>query len=231
MAMLPEPLTVTLEVILGVLLLVMALACLGDRCLWRACRRFVCFAVLMALTWWQLGAPLLAGVEAVLGALLTGLSLFYALGIGAHHRLPRRDTLPGAPPSGVRSWLLPLAWLLMATAASVLLLFDDAGTSLSKALAALGPLAMVGLLIIGLGLWAFVRHRHLLRRLLAFNVLGSGIFLVLAEVAGPRVEAQALILTGLAVALLGSLLGAWLIRRLFVLDGRLALGSGSGGAE
>jgi uncharacterized MnhB-related membrane protein len=230
MAMLAEALMATLDVMLAALLLLMALACLVDRCLRRACRRFVCFAVLMALTWWQLAAPWLAMVEAVLGGLLTGFSLFFALGFGAHHRLTRRDTLPGSSPSGVRSWLLPLAWLLMAATAS-LLLFDDVGTRLSEALAVLGPLTLAGLAIIGLGLWAFVRHRHLLRRLLAFNVLGSGVFLVLAGVAGPRVEAQALILAGLIVALLGSLLGASLIRRLFILDGRLALGSGTGGAE
>ncbi|SFU42574.1 NADH-quinone oxidoreductase subunit K [Halomonas korlensis] len=230
MAILPEALAAALEVMLALLLLLMALACLVDRYLRRACRSFVCFAVLMALTWWQLRAPWLAAVEAVLGALLTGFSLFFALGFGAHHRLPRRDTLPGASPSGVRSWLLPLTWWFMAAAAS-LLLVDDVGTRLSEALAVLGPLALVGLAIIGLGLWGFVRHRHLLRRLLAFNVLGSGIFLVLAEVAGPRIEAQALILTGLIVALFGSLLGASLIRRLFILDGRLALGSGTGGKE
>ncbi|MBS9402965.1 hypothetical protein KG088_04930 [Halomonas sp. TRM85114] len=222
---------VALDVMLAVLLLVMALACLVDRCLWRACRNFVCFAVLMALTWWQLGSPLLAVVEAVLGAMLTGLSLFFALGIDAHHRLPRRDTLPGSPPSGLKSWLLPLAWLVMATTASLLLLVDDAGTSFSEALMVLDLPTIVGLVIIGLGLWAFTRHRHLLRRLLAFNVLGSGVFLVLAGVTGPRIEAQALILAGLIVALLGSLLGASLIRRLFLLDGRLALGSGPGGAE
>lgn len=220
----------TLGAILAVLLLLTALACLVDRCLRRACRSFVCFALLMALTWWQLGTPLLAVVEAVLGALLTGFSLFFALGFGAHHRLPRRDTLPGAAPSGLGAWLLPLAWWMMAAAAS-LLLVDDVGTSLPEALAALGSLTMAGLAIIGLGLWAFTRHRHLLRRLLAFNVLGSGVFLVLVGVAGPRMEAQALILAGLIVALLGSLLGASLIRRLFVLDGRLALGSGTGGAE
>lgn len=230
MAMLPEVLTATLDAILAFMLLLMALACLVDRSLRRACRRFISFAVLMALTWWQLGAPWLAVVEAVLGALLTGLSLFFALGIGDYHRLPRRDTLPGASPSGLRSWLLPLAWLLMAAVAS-LLLVGGADSSLPQALAALGPLTIAGLSIIGLGLWAFNRHRHLVRRLLAFNVLGSGVFLVVAGVAGPRIEAQALILAGLIVALLGSLLGAWLIRRLFVLDGRLALGSGTGGAE
>ena len=230
MSLLPEAFVATLDVVLAALLLLMALACLVDRSLRRACRRFVSFAALMTLTWWQLGAPWLAVVEAVLGALLTGLSLFFALGFGAHRSLPERDTLPGASPSGVRSWVLPLAWWLMAAGAS-LLLVDDVGTRESEALAALGPQTLVGIAIIGLGLWAFVRHRHLLRRLLAFNVLGSGVFLVLAGVAGPRVEAQALILAGLIVALLGSLLGASLIRRLFVLDGRLALGGGSGGAE
>ena len=87
------------------------------------------------------------------------------------------------------------------------------------------PLLASGLAIMALGLWAFAHHLHLLRRLLAFNVLGSGVFLLLAGLAGPVVEVQGLILVGLVVALVGSVLGAALLGRLYALDGRVTLGA------
>ncbi|MBA2780992.1 NADH-quinone oxidoreductase subunit K [Halomonas kenyensis] len=79
--------------------------------------------------------------------------------------------------------------------------------------------------LIGLGLWAFALHRHLLRRLLAFNVIGTGIFLILMALVGDRNTAagHGLVVTGLLVALLGTALGALLIRRLNRLDGRRIL--------
>ncbi|MCE8032801.1 hypothetical protein EKK97_06320 [Billgrantia tianxiuensis] len=79
-----------------------------------------------------------------------------------------------------------------------------------------GSLRPAGLGLLGLGLWAFALHRHLLRRLLAFNVIGTGIFLILMSLAGEGavVAGQGLVVTGLVVALLGTALGALLIRRL-----------------
>ncbi|MGR2739697.1 hypothetical protein ACUY1T_14710 [Billgrantia sp. Q4P2] len=58
--------------------------------------------------------------------------------------------------------------------------------------------------------------RHLLRRLLAFNIIGTGIFLILMSLVGQNAMAAAhgLVVTGLLVALLGTALGALLIRRL-----------------
>lgn len=80
-----------------------------------------------------------------------------------------------------------------------------------------------GLVVMALGLWAFARHRHLLRQLLAFNVLGSGVFLLLAGLGGTAPEVQGLILVGLVVALVGSVLGALLLRRLHALAGQVSL--------
>ncbi|MCE8050033.1 hypothetical protein HOP61_01820 [Halomonas daqingensis] len=98
-----------------------------------------------------------------------------------------------------------------------------------------GPLRAGGLGLIGLGLWAFALHRHLLRRLLAFNVIGTGIFLILMGLVGDRHPAagHGLVVTGLLVALLGTALGALLIRRLSGLEVRgvrSAARAGRGGA-
>ncbi len=192
---------------LAALLLALAGVCLLERHLWRACQGFVAFALLMALAWLLLGAPWLALAEALFGALLTGGTLLWTLrGRGS---LPRLAELDQTPQRGLwmapLRWLLVLCWLGLIGAALVWLLDDLSSTSL---------LAATGLLILGLGLWAFVTHRHLLRRLLAFNLLGSGVFLLLAGVAGPSAEVWGLILVGLVVALLGSVLGATLLLRL-----------------
>ncbi|PMR77949.1 Na+/H+ antiporter subunit C [Billgrantia endophytica] len=88
-----------------------------------------------------------------------------------------------------------------------------------------------GQVLVGLGLWAFALHRHLLRRLLAFNIIGTGIFLVLMTLVGEAATAagHGLVMTGLMVALLGTVLGALLIRRLDTLDAQRVVGSESGG--
>ena len=76
---------------------------------------------------------------------------------------------------------------------------------------------LCGAAAIGIGLYGFVVHANLLRRLLAFNVIGSGIFLMLGA-AGDRVPRagadpvpQALIITGIVVALSATALGVALL--------------------
>ncbi|WP_205527553.1 hydrogenase subunit MbhD domain-containing protein [Halomonas sp. JS92-SW72] len=202
-------------------LILLALLCLLDRQLARACLAFIAFALVMAFAWWRLGAPWLAVAEAVLGALLTGAALFHALGrAGDVPRLPQRDTTPRSGVQAAARWLAVLAWLLLAGLALVGLLASE---RLSLREAAMPTLVPAGLGVMALGLWAFAHHRHLLRRLLAFNVLGSGVFLLLAGLAGTAPEVQGLILVGLAVALVGSVLGALLLRRLHALEGSVTL--------
>jgi multicomponent Na+:H+ antiporter subunit C len=66
---------------------------------------------------------------------------------------------------------------------------------------------LCGAAVVGLGLYGFIARRHLLRRVLAFNVIGSGIFLLFGGTAfrRPDLDAdpvpQALIITGIVVAL------------------------------
>jgi multicomponent Na+:H+ antiporter subunit C len=67
--------------------------------------------------------------------------------------------------------------------------------------------ALTGCALIGLGLYGFIVHAHLLRRILAFNVIGSGIFLLFGALGylgigqGTDPVPQALIITGIVVAL------------------------------
>lgn len=204
------------------LLILLATFCLVDNNLLRACRVFVVFAMVMSLTWLQLGALWLALAEAVLGALLTGGTLLWTLrGRGALPRLsPLDQTLRRRRITAPLRLLLILTWLgLTGMAMSQLLGLKALMTP--ESLDAL--FALTGLLVMSLGLWAFAAQRHLLRRLLAFNLIGSGVFLLLAALARPDHAVRALILIGLTVGLLGSVLGATLLLRLHALTGHISL--------
>ena len=223
--------------VLASLLLLLAGSCLLQRNLWRACQSFVAFALLMSLAWLLLGSPWLALAEALLGALLTGGTLLWTLrGRGALPRLsPVDETSRRARLTAPLRWLLILSWLGLSGAALSWLRGLDA-LRLSPPTSISTLLATTGVLIMGLGLWAFSAQRHLLRRLLAFNLLGSGVFLLLAGVAAPApvsmiahlepapiAEVRALIFIGLVVALLGSVLGAALLLQLHAQAGQVTL--------
>lgn len=67
--------------------------------------------------------------------------------------------------------------------------------------------ALCGAVLVGIGVYGFVTRVHLLRRVLAFNVMGSGVFLLLGAPgyrlpqAGADPVPHALIITGIVVAL------------------------------
>ncbi|WP_416139877.1 hypothetical protein ACM26W_05730 [Halomonas sp. HK25] len=210
----------------SIALILLALLCLLDPHLRRACLSFIVFALVMSFTWWRLGTPWLAGAEALLGALLTGAALLHGLGrAGDVPRLPPRDATVRRGGDAPARWLAATAWLTLTALALVGLLATERLTLHAGGLHGgdIVSLVLSGLLVMALGLWAFAHHRHLLRRLLAFNVLGSGVFLLLAGLAGPGPEVQGLILVGLAVALVGSVLGVLLLRRLHALEGSVTL--------
>lgn len=87
--------------------------------------------------------------------------------------------------------------------------------------------AFAGAALCGIGLFGFIVISHLLRKLLAFNLMGSGVFLVLVGLAqhrsGPDPVPQALVLTGIVVAIAATALAVVLIRRYFHLSGKTAL--------
>jgi len=208
-----------LEAGLALCLVAVALACLLDRHLRRTCRLFLLFTLLMSLAWWQWQAPLLGLMELVLGGALTGGSFFYALKAfpSAHPEAAHYDRVQHGAGHVISRGLLALAWSVMIGAALRYLL-PDMVYSLSE-----HPLMLAAVVMVSAAMGAFALHRHWLRRLVAFNVLGSGVFLLLAGMVGPLPNAQALIGVGLLIAWLGTLLGVLLIRHLLQLEGVSAL--------
>jgi len=89
------------------------------------------------------------------------------------------------------------------------------GTMLSTA-----TFALTGALLIAIGLYGFIARRHLLRQVVAFNLIGSGIFLLFGALARRAGDAssdpvpQAMIITGIVVALSATALAVTLIIRL-----------------
>lgn len=90
-----------------------------------------------------------------------------------------------------------------------------------------------GALLVGLGLFGLVRHPEPLRKLVAFNLLGSGTFLIFGVVArrgaaaglGADPVPQALVITGIVVAFSATAMAVMLLRRLYQESGRNTLTS------
>jgi len=87
--------------------------------------------------------------------------------------------------------------------------------------------AMAGAALFALGVAGIVLIGHLLRRILAFNLMGSGAFLVLVGLAQRHDVAdpvpQAMVLTGIVVAVAATALALALVRKLHALTGQLEL--------
>lgn len=87
--------------------------------------------------------------------------------------------------------------------------------------------------LIGVGLFGLIMHPHPLRKILAFNLIGGGVFLLFGAVARRGAAAgldgdpvpQALVITGLVVAFAATALAVALLLRLFQETGRATLGS------
>ena len=86
---------------------------------------------------------------------------------------------------------------------------------------------------IGLGLYGLITNPQPLRKILAFNLIGGGVFLLFGAVARRGAAAglggdpvpQALVITGLVVAFAATALAVALLLRLFQETGRATLGS------
>ena len=87
--------------------------------------------------------------------------------------------------------------------------------------------------LVGLGLYGLVCHPGALRKILAFNLLGSGVFLLFGVVArrgadpasglGGDPVPQALVITGLVVAFAATAIAVALVLRLAATLGRTGL--------
>ncbi len=89
--------------------------------------------------------------------------------------------------------------------------------------------ALVGVGLFSLGLHALIVHAHLLRKILALNVMGSGIFLVLVALsrrtggAQPDAVPHAMVITGIVVAVSATALALTLMLRVTAETGRAEL--------
>ena len=87
--------------------------------------------------------------------------------------------------------------------------------------------ALTGALLFAGGIAGLVLQSHLLRKVLAFNIMGSGAFLALVGLSqragAPDPVAQAMVLTGIVVAIASTGLALALARRLLNLTGRMRL--------
>ncbi len=90
---------------------------------------------------------------------------------------------------------------------------------------------LVGAALVGLGLYGLIVNPQPLRKVLAFNLIGSGVFLVFGIVARRGAAAgfpfdpvpQAMVITGIVVAFAASALAVALILRLQEETGNVAL--------
>jgi len=87
--------------------------------------------------------------------------------------------------------------------------------------------------LIGVGLYGLIVNPHPLRKILAFNVVGSGVFLLFGAIARRGAAAgmggdpvpQALLITGIVVAFSATALAVALLLRLFDVSGSATLSS------
>jgi multicomponent Na+:H+ antiporter subunit C len=86
---------------------------------------------------------------------------------------------------------------------------------------------LAGALLVGIGLYGLIAQPHPLRKLLGFNLLGSGVFLLFGVAAARDVVLdpvpQAMVITGIVVALAATALGVALVLRLFQETGGTSL--------
>jgi multicomponent Na+:H+ antiporter subunit C len=90
---------------------------------------------------------------------------------------------------------------------------------------------LCGAVAVGLGLYGLIANPQPLRKILAFNLLGSGVFLLFGVVArrgaavglGGDPVPQALVITGIVVAFAATALAVALVLRLFETTGTVTL--------
>lgn len=93
--------------------------------------------------------------------------------------------------------------------------------------------------LVGIGLYGLVVQPHPLRKILAFNVLGSGVFLFFGVVARRGAAAgfaadpvpQAMVITGIVVAFASTAFAVALLLRLFAVSGNASLRAGAENAN
>ncbi len=98
---------------------------------------------------------------------------------------------------------------------------------------------LCGAVLVGLGLYGVIVQPHPLRRIVAFNVIGGGVFLLFGAIArrgagagfGGDPVPQALIITGIVVAFAATALAAALVVQLLQRTGSAAIDDDDGRRE
>lgn len=88
--------------------------------------------------------------------------------------------------------------------------------------------ALIGVGLFTLGLYALIVHAHLLRKILALNIMGSGVFMILVALAKrsgdmPDPVPHAMVITGIVVAVSATALALALMLKLSATSGRATL--------
>ena len=84
--------------------------------------------------------------------------------------------------------------------------------------------ALTGIGLLVIGAWALVLRAHLIRKVLALNIMGSGAFLVLVGAsAAPDPVPQAMVITGIVVTVSATALALALALRIDTATGRPTL--------
>jgi multicomponent Na+:H+ antiporter subunit C len=99
--------------------------------------------------------------------------------------------------------------------------------------------ALCAALLVGVGLYGLIVDAHPLRKILAFNVIGSGVFLLLGAIARRGAAAgmggdpvpQALLITGIVVAFSATALAVAVLLRMFDETGSATLAADTPVAE
>jgi multicomponent Na+:H+ antiporter subunit C len=90
---------------------------------------------------------------------------------------------------------------------------------------------LIGAALVGLGLYGLITNPQPMRKILAFNLVGSGVFLLFGIIARRGAAAgfvadpvpQAMVITGIVVAFSASALAVALVLRLYEVSGRVTL--------
>ncbi|MFV8834194.1 NADH-quinone oxidoreductase subunit K [Aquisalimonas sp. APHAB1-3] len=82
----------------------------------------------------------------------------------------------------------------------------------------LDPFILAAAALVAVGFYGFITQQHPLRRLLAINIFGNGVFLCMILIArwlpgGPDPVLHAMVITGLVIAVSATAFGLALVRR------------------
>ena len=86
-----------------------------------------------------------------------------------------------------------------------------------------------GVALFGIGLFGLITSIHIIRKLIAVNIMGIGVFMVLLATAHHHAITDpvphAMVLTGIVVAIAGTALCVWLALRIHQIDSQSTAGN------